>query len=76
LYGLLSGLFSCGVRKMNDYRAYIIGDDDHIIDRIDLLCGDDRSAIEHARQRVENHDIELWQRDRRIARLGSRPKGN
>jgi hypothetical protein len=62
--------------QMSDYRAYIIGDDDHIIDRIDLICGDDRSAIEYAKQHVDGHDIELWQRDRRIARLESRTKGN
>jgi ferritin-like metal-binding protein YciE len=43
---------------------------------LDLICGDDRSAIEYARQHIDGHDIELWQRDRRIARLDSRPKGN
>jgi hypothetical protein len=52
-------VFTCGGGQMSDYRAYIISDDDHIIDRIDLICGDDSSAIEYARQHVDGHDIEL-----------------
>jgi len=34
-----------------------------------LDCGDDRAAIESAKQLVDGHDIELWQRDRMIAKL-------
>jgi hypothetical protein len=59
---------------MSDYRVYIIGDDDHITTRIELDCSDDKAAIEYAKQYIDGHDIELWQRDRRIARFDTRPK--
>jgi hypothetical protein len=59
---------------MSDYRVYVVDDDDHIKDRIELDCADDSAAIEYAKQYLNGHDIELWQRDRRIARFDSRPK--
>jgi len=34
-----------------------------------LDCADDRAAVESAKQLVDDHDIELWQRDRLIARF-------
>jgi hypothetical protein len=43
---------------MSDYRAISLAATT-IIDSIDPLCGDDRSAIEYARQHVDGHDIEL-----------------
>jgi hypothetical protein len=52
---------------IQEYRAYIIGPDGHIQQRIDLLCADDDAAKERARQLVNGHDIELWQRARMIA---------
>jgi hypothetical protein len=60
---------------MTDYRVYIIGDDDHIMGRIDIDCADDNAAIESAKQYIDGHDIELWQRDHRIARFDMRPEG-
>jgi hypothetical protein len=59
---------------MSDYRVYIIGDDDRIVERIDLNCADDSAAIEFAKQYINGKDIELWQRDRRIAHFDTRPK--
>lgn len=61
---------------MSDYRVYIIDDDDHIINFIEIDCADDSDAIEHAKHHLDGHDIELWQRDRRIARFDIRPKAN
>jgi len=55
------------ITKANEYRAYIIGPDGHIQQRIELLCADDDSAKEQAKQFVDGHDVELWQLDRRIA---------
>jgi hypothetical protein len=52
---------------MQEYRAYLKGHDGHIQSRIDLLCADDTAAKERARELVDRHDIELWQRDRMIA---------
>jgi len=42
------------------YQAYQIGDDGHIVGRIDLCCLDDASAKELARQLVRGRPIELW----------------
>jgi hypothetical protein len=56
------------------YRVYIIGQDGRFIKSIDLSCVDDGAAIESAKQLIDGHDIELWQRDRRIARFDSKPE--
>jgi hypothetical protein len=59
---------------MQDYRAYLIGSDGHIIHRIDLLdCADDEAAKECAKQLVDGHDIELWQLGRKIATFSRNP---
>jgi hypothetical protein len=51
---------------MQDYRAYIIGPDGHIQNRVELRCDDDVEAIRLAKQAVGGHDVELWQLDRHI----------
>jgi len=56
---------------MTYYRAYIIGQDGHFKGAIDLDCADDAAAVESAKQLVNGHDVELWQRDRRVAKLPS-----
>jgi len=33
---------------MQEYRAYLIGRDGHIIHRVDILCDDDEAAKERA----------------------------
>lgn len=53
------------------YYAYFIGDDGHIMHRIDILCDTDEEALRHAAALVDGHDIELWQQARR---LGTFPK--
>jgi len=40
--------------------------DGHIIDRIDLTCGDDESAA-RARELMDGHPVELWDGGRKIA---------
>ncbi len=55
---------------MPDYRAYLVGRDDGRFKKaVDLDCPDDSSAIEQAKQLVDGHDVELWQRDQHITRL-------
>jgi hypothetical protein len=54
------------ITKMNEYRAYIIGQDGHIFRRIELICADDKVAKEQAKLLVASHDVELWQLDRQI----------
>jgi len=56
---------------MQHYRVYFIGQGDHFIKSIDLSCADDSAAIESAKQLIDGHDLELWQRDRRVARFDS-----
>lgn len=62
---------------MTDYRVYIIGEDGRFVRAIELDCQDDDAAIESAKQLIEgqdmqdmkDQDMELWQRDRRIAKF-------
>jgi hypothetical protein len=54
---------------MSYYRAYIVGDDGHFINAIDLECATDTTAVESARQFVDGHEVEVWQEDRLVAVL-------
>jgi len=59
---------------MHYYRAYIMGRDGHILRPVDLHCENDDAAKEKARQLVDGHDVELWQRDRKISLFLSGPE--
>jgi hypothetical protein len=59
---------------MLDYRVYIIEPDGHFHSAVYLDCADDAEAKKQAEQLVAGHDVELWQRDRKIARLPHKPK--
>jgi hypothetical protein len=48
------------------YRAYFIGLNVHIFDRLDFDCPDDDEAKEYAKSLVDGHDVELWYSDRKI----------
>ena len=68
--GEIRGLtFFCagGDANMAEYRAYIMDKDGLISRAIGLVCPDDETAMEYAKQFVEGHDVELWQHDCRIA---------
>ena len=58
---------------MNEYRAYAIGSDGHIIKAIALVCDHDHQAIEQARAALENHTIEVWSGNRFVARVDLEP---
>ena len=51
---------------MQDYRAYFVGPDGHVQNRVDLQCADDVEAIKLAKQLVDGYDVELWHLDRHI----------
>jgi len=51
---------------MQDYRAYFVGPDGHVQNRVDLRCADDAEAIRLAKQLFDGRDVELWQLDRKI----------
>jgi hypothetical protein len=57
--------------QMTDYRVYVVGNDGHFVRAIQLDCADDNAAIESAKQFIDGFGVELWQRDRRIAGLGT-----
>ena len=52
---------------MNVYSTYPIDSAGHIVSRIDLVCADDDTAKERARQLVDGNDIELWEGHRPVA---------
>jgi hypothetical protein len=57
------------------YRAYVIDQDGHFLEVVNLECASDAAAVEAAQQLVNGHDVELWQEDRMITKLAtSEPK--
>ena len=42
---------------MEEYRAYVIGPDDHIINRVDIRCFDDKEARRLAKIAVDGHAV-------------------
>jgi hypothetical protein len=61
---------------MPEYRAYLVGHDGHFREAVPLVCIDDDEAMKKAKLLVDGHDVELWQRDRKIARFDHKPKLN
>jgi hypothetical protein len=57
---------------MPHYRAYIIGRDSHFDKAVELDCANDKAAMESAKQFVDGHDVELWQRDRKVAKFDAK----
>jgi hypothetical protein len=51
---------------MNGYYAFVIGEDGHITNRIEIICENDEEAKRCARQLVDGDTIELWQEARMI----------
>ncbi|WP_298367267.1 hypothetical protein [uncultured Bradyrhizobium sp.] len=52
---------------MRNYKAYILGEDGHFIERVDLLCDDDEAAKDEARKLAIGQVVELWESARKIA---------
>jgi hypothetical protein len=67
-------LFALLEAKMPFYRGYIVGLHDRPIGVVQLDCIDDESAIKSAATLADSHDVELWQMDRPVARLGARSR--
>ena len=55
------------VHTMQEYRAYLLNPDGHIKRAIDLICPDEETAKNQAKQLADGHDVELWQLGRKIA---------
>ena len=52
---------------MHSYRAYLIGPDGLIVERVELMVEDDEAAKERAKLLVDGRAVELWDRGRKIA---------
>ena len=52
---------------MPEYRAYKIDYDGHFLEAVPLVCADDTEAKEKAERLVDDHAVELWQLDRKVA---------
>jgi hypothetical protein len=63
-----------GSSVMPEYRAYIVGHDGHFQEAVPLVCADDAEATEKAKRLVDGHDVELWERDRKVASFDHEPK--
>ena len=58
---------------MDGFYAYVIGADGHVVNRVDLAFERQEDAEERAKALVDGHDIELWQRDRKLATFKHKP---
>jgi hypothetical protein len=56
---------------MTYYRAYIVGEDGHFIEAVNLDCVDDAAAVKSAKQLVNSHDVEVWQQGRMVTKLAT-----
>lgn len=56
---------------MPDYRVYVIGSDGHFRSSVALVCPDDETAKNEARELIDGHDVELWQYARKVATFKS-----
>jgi hypothetical protein len=61
---------------MAEYRAYVVGEDDHFVSFQARVFPTDDDAITWAKQCVDGHDIELWNGERFVARLQPDPGKN
>jgi hypothetical protein len=54
---------------MQEYRAYLLGIDGHIRERIELESETDEEAVARARRQFNGGTIEIWQGVRIVAKL-------
>lgn len=58
---------------MTAYQLYFLNDDDRDVARQDHVCADDPAAIRMGRSLCFEHNIDIWNGARRVARI---PQGN
>lgn len=54
---------------MPEYRASLIGEDGQVLRSVQLVCPDDETAREYAKQLVDGRAVELWQGDRWVGKF-------
>jgi hypothetical protein len=52
------------------YRAYLLNPGGHIYWVKIIDCTDDQDAVQTAKQFIDGCDVEVWDRDRLIGRVG------
>jgi hypothetical protein len=60
---------------LQDYSLYLIARSGRLVREIEVDCADDDVAIDLALQWADDHDVELWQLDRMVARFSSHADG-
>ncbi len=53
------------------YRAFLLDENGHIFQRIELECCNDEAAIHEANKLLDGHDIEIWHGPRLVNRLSA-----
>ena len=61
-------------RTAFEYRAYVVGNEGHLVGCTEMICRDDDEAIAKAKRLVSDSDIELWNRNRFIVLLVHGPE--
>jgi len=54
---------------MTDYRFYPLGSSEHAVEGEHHLLADDVAALTMAQKLCDRHGIEIWQGQRRVARV-------
>jgi hypothetical protein len=65
----LTPSIKCGGYRVAEYRAFTVGPDEHFMGLEPLFCADDAKAIAQAKLLADDHDIELWSRNRLVIRI-------
>ena len=54
---------------MPEYRACLVNEDGSVVRSVQLVCPDDDTAKEYAKQLADGHAIELWLGETQIGRF-------
>lgn len=52
-----------------EYRAFVLDKKDHIVRRYDFEADGHEAALNHAKQYVDGHDVEVWHSTYVLGRL-------
>ncbi|OKO80237.1 hypothetical protein AC629_27730 [Bradyrhizobium sp. NAS80.1] len=61
------------MQSIKHYRAFQVDPDGHVFGCINLVCADDDEAKRQAASFAQDHRIELWRLDMRIAQFDQAP---